>query len=157
MINKIRTSSAPTTYKATTGQQEWGVAKNASETPSSPSTGTQAWGVKNQNDVTPETQSNKSQLVKEAPKSTLNPLSYGTLGSHWNSALNTQPLPFQAPKLDTPQAVDTWNTVQATTFMPVQPSLGGLPLNTPVPSIPYNGANGSLGTNVLASLFKNLT
>jgi hypothetical protein len=141
MINKI--SLAPS---SPTRSQKWTVSGPPSQNTSS--TGTQAWGVKSPNDVPPEAQSNKSQLVKEAPKSMLNPLSYGTLGSHWNSALNTQPLPFQAPKLDTPQAVDTWNTIQATTFMPVPPSIGGGPLNTTQVSNPLNTPANTLGSNL---------
>ena len=140
MINKLSSSSTPS---YTPPSKEWTVSGSPSKNTSS--TGTQAWGVKKPNDVAHETPSNERPLVEEAAKNTLNPLSYG---SNWNSALSTQPLPFQAPKLDTPQAVDTWNTVQATTFMPVPPSIGGVPLNTTQVSNPLNTPANTLGSNL---------
>jgi hypothetical protein len=71
--------------------------------------------------------------------------------SNFNSSI------FKPPTLNTPQAIDTWQTIQANTFMPVPPSLGGVPLNTTTAMNPYGGANGSLGTNLLTGLFSKLT
>jgi hypothetical protein len=84
----------------------------------------------------------------------LNPLGYGNPtmpSSNFNSSI------FKPPTLNTLQAIDTWQTIQANTFMPVPPSLGGVPLNTTTAMNPYGGANGSLGTNLLTGLFSKLT
>ncbi len=147
MINKIRTSSAPTTYKAPTGQQEWSVAKNASETPSSPSTGTQAWGVVTAAKPVETTREATPTQTALTPNSKLNPLGYGNtmLGSTSNN------FGFNSSIFKPPANLDqnpTWHTIQATTFMPVPPSMGGVPLNTTQVSNPLNTPANTLGANL---------
>jgi hypothetical protein len=156
MINKIHTSSAPTTYKAPTGKQEWGVAKNnVSETTPSENTGKAAWSVVTAAKPVETRREETPTKTALTPNSKLDTLGYGNtmLGSTSNN------FGFNSSIFKPPANLDqnpTWHTIQADTFMPVTPSLGGVPLNTAVASIPYSGANDSLGSSMFSNIMGSL-
>jgi len=152
MINKIHTSSAPTTYKAPTGKKEWGVAKNnVSETTPSENTGKAAWSVvtaakpvETRHEETP-TQT----ALTPTPRNTLNLLGVYRGNMLGNSFTPNTPA-FTPPDWTDPQTVATIETLDKLKFMPVQPSLAGVPLNTTGTSNPYSGGS-SLGSSVFSN------
>ncbi len=96
-------------------------------------------------------------IATKPPESKLNLLGYnGLLGNNTLGTSFTQPLAFNPPKLNTPQAIDTWNTIQANAFMPANPNDILNPQTTSFNTTPNLG-NGSLGTNLLTGLFSKLT
>jgi hypothetical protein len=145
MISKILPS-----YNNT---QQW----TSSTTPKAEqNTGTVAWGVATEK--TPVAPARTETPTKTAPpsKNILNPLGYGNTPSGNNFDSFSTPSIFKLPT-DLSQN-PTWQTIQANTFIPVPPSIDGvvLPTATTVAN-PYGGANGSLGTNLLTSMFNRLT
>jgi len=150
MINKLSSSSTPS---YTPRSQEWTVSGSPSQNTSS--TGTQAWGVVTAAKPLETRREEAPTQTALTPNSKLDTLGYGNtmLGSTSNN------FGFNSSIFKPPANLDqnpTWHTIQADTFMPVTPSLGGVPLNPAVASTPYSGANDSLGSSMFSNIMGSL-
>ena len=146
MISKIQ-SHTPN-YPAR--KQEWSTNPSSENNSPKTNTGIQAWGVVKQTEAKVAPAEEKTPSRPETSKATLNPLSYTNTGAELPKA-PVPPIAFNPPVLDTPQAIETWNTIQANTFMPVPPSLNGVTLPTATTSANPYGGGSSLGSSVFSN------
>ena len=143
MINKI-SSPAP---GSPTRSQGWTVSGPPSQNTSS--TGTQAWGVVTAAkpvETTREEAPTQTALTP-TPRNTLNLLG-GYRGNMLGNSFTPNTPAFTPPDWTNPETVATLQTVINGQFIPVQPSLDGVPLN-PKPTLnAFNNGNSSLGSNL---------
>jgi hypothetical protein len=152
MINKLSSSSKPS---YTPRSQEWTVSGSPSQNTSS--TGTQAWGVVTAAKPveTRREEAPTQTALTPTPRNTLNLLG-GYRGNMLGNSFTPNTPAFTPPDWTDPQTVATIETLDKLKFMPVQPSLAGVPLNTTGTSTPYSGANDSLGSSMFSNIMGSL-
>ena len=146
MISKLPSSPAPS---SPTRYQKWTVSGYPSQNTSS--TETQAWGVAAAAKPVKPTGVETPPQTALTPNSKLNPLGYGNtmLGSTSNN------FGFNSSIFKPPANLDqnpTWQTIQATTFIPAPINLSTVPSNGFNTGIP-NSLGSSVFTKSLDKLF----
>jgi hypothetical protein len=171
MISKLSSSTPSYTPRA----QDWSTTNNTTNnTSETPSTEKAAWGVETKATEKPPTKPVERELVEKKPKveknpkleetpipkttpkiTSLNPLAYDGLDNTFNNTFKSPPIAFNPPALNTPQAIDTWNTFRTQSFMPANPDdilkQQTLSFNT-TPNLNTNSLGSNMFSNILGSL-----